>query len=196
MKEFPETSFSPSYFDRLYAADPDPWRFETSSYEARKYDATLDALPAGCFARAFEIGCSIGVLTARLAPLCKELLAVDVSEKALEMARRRCQHMPHVLFSKGQVPQDWPDGRFDLILLSEVLYYFDEADLDRLATRVCLSITPGGTVQMVHWLGGNKYPLAADSAVEHFVSRLKRRQIHEVRRVREPEYRLDCLTLG
>ncbi len=70
------TSLPPRYFDDLYAHDPDPWQFETSAYEAAKYDATLDALPIERFASALEVGCSIGVLTARLAPRCDELLAI------------------------------------------------------------------------------------------------------------------------
>ena len=190
------TSLQPSYFDKLYAGDADPWQFETSAYEAAKYDATLAALPHERFASALEIGCSIGVLTARLAPRCDELLALDVSEQALDKARQRCRDLAHVHFEKGQIPQDWPDGRFDLIMLSEVLYYLDKDDLDRLATRVCLSLVPGGTLMMVHWLGETDYPLSGDVAVEHFTSRLERRPVHMVRQTREAEYRLDCLTLG
>ena len=43
-------------FDALYAGDPDPWGFETSDYEHRKYDATLAALGARRFERALEVG--------------------------------------------------------------------------------------------------------------------------------------------
>ena len=38
-------SLEPAYFEALYAADPDPWRFATSAYEREKYTATLAALP-------------------------------------------------------------------------------------------------------------------------------------------------------
>ncbi|HZX83076.1 MAG TPA: SAM-dependent methyltransferase [Reyranella sp.] len=190
------TSLPPLYFEDLYARHADPWQFETSAYETAKYDATLAALPVERFASALEIGCSIGVLTARLAPRCDELLALDVSEQALDRARHRCREMSHIRFEKGRIPQDWPDGRFDLIMLSEVLYYLDKDDLDRLATRVCLSLVPGGTVLMVHWLGETDYPLSGDVAVEHFTSRLERHPVRTVRQAREPEYRLDCLNLG
>lgn len=190
------SSLQPSYFEKLYAQDADPWQFETSAYETAKYDATLAALPQPRYVSAIEIGCSIGVLTARLAPRCDELLALDVNEPALERARQRCRDVPHVQFEKGQIPQDWPDGRFDLIMLSEVLYYLDKDDLDRLATRVGLSLVPGGTIMMVHWLGETDYPLSGDVAVEHFTEQLERRPVRIVRQAREPEYRLDCVTLG
>ena len=56
-----------AYFDSLYAAEADPWAFATSDYEREKYAATLAALPRPHYARALEIGCSIGVLTRMLA---------------------------------------------------------------------------------------------------------------------------------
>ena len=48
--------------------DPDPWEFETSEYEAAKYDATIAALEGRRYATGLEIGCSIGVLTAAARP--------------------------------------------------------------------------------------------------------------------------------
>ena len=39
------------------------------------------------YASAFEPGCSIGVLTAQLAPRCDRLLACDVAAAAVESAR-------------------------------------------------------------------------------------------------------------
>ena len=77
------------YFDELYAGDPDPWGFETSAYEQAKYAATVDALEGRRYATALEIGCSIGVLTARLADRCDALLAVDAAQAATESASER-----------------------------------------------------------------------------------------------------------
>ncbi len=53
----------------------------------------------------FEIGCSIGVLTHRLAQRCAGLLAVDVVPDALEHARKRCRDLPQVRFSLMDTPQ-------------------------------------------------------------------------------------------
>ncbi|MDX1541958.1 MAG: SAM-dependent methyltransferase, partial [Geminicoccaceae bacterium] len=75
----PRQSLPASYFDEKYAADPDPWAFATSAYEAAKYQATLDALPRARYGSALELGCSIGVLTERLAARCTSLLALDVA---------------------------------------------------------------------------------------------------------------------
>ena len=73
-------SLPPSYFEALYASDPDPWRFASSDYERDKYAATLAALPRQLYRSGLEVGCSIGVLTAMLASRCRRLLAVDVAD--------------------------------------------------------------------------------------------------------------------
>ena len=92
----PKKSLAPEYFEDVYNAEDDPWNFAASEYEASKYAATLAALPGEHYESAFEIGCSIGVLTAQLAEKCESLLAVDVNDKALRQARRRCESLPNV----------------------------------------------------------------------------------------------------
>ena len=99
------TSLPPSYFDRLYDADPDPWGFASRAYERAKYDATLAALPRPTFSAALEVGCSIGVLTKRLAERCDSLLATDVAETALAQARNRCAGLPHVDIRRMRIPE-------------------------------------------------------------------------------------------
>ncbi len=183
-------SLPPSYFEALYAADPDPWRFATSDYERQKYAATLAALGSRQFDRALEVGCSIGVLTRALAPRARTLLALDVARPALDQAILRCADLPQVRFERMQVPQAWPDGRYDLILLSEVVYYLSEADVDALAVRVRGSVAPGGAVLLVHWLGPTSYPLSGDAASERLIAALT---FSPVLQRREPEYRLDLL---
>ncbi|MFC7609312.1 SAM-dependent methyltransferase [Teichococcus aestuarii] len=66
----PTGSLPAAYFEALYAADPDPWRFRDSAYEAGKYAATLAALERPRYGRVLEVGCSIGVLTKQLAGRC------------------------------------------------------------------------------------------------------------------------------
>src|SRR5579863_8609060 len=97
-------SLPASYFDALYAADPDPWGFAASDYERRKYDRTLAALPRRRYDRALEVGCSIGVLTRQLAGRCEALVSIDASGIPLRMARERCQDCSSVRFSRMIVP--------------------------------------------------------------------------------------------
>ena len=159
-------SLDPGYFEAMYRADADPWGFATSAYEHAKYDATLSALGDERAKRALEVGCAIGVLTARLAQHCDSLLSVDVSETALAAARERCAGLAHVELRRLSLPAETPAGGFDLVVLSEVAYYWDSDDLDRMGARLQAMVMPGGRVLLVHWTGETDYPKSADQAVE------------------------------
>jgi cyclopropane fatty-acyl-phospholipid synthase-like methyltransferase len=190
-----QDSIPARYFEDLYAGERDPWEFETSAYEQAKYDATLAALPRPRYRHGLEIGCSIGVLTARLASRCASLLAIDVSERALDAARVRCRGLANIQFENIGVPGEWPAGSFDLIMLSEVIYYFDAGDVSRLAERVRASVEPGGHAVLVHWTGTTDYPLSGDDAAELFMTALGR-SARLVRQERTQAYRLDALAFA
>jgi trans-aconitate methyltransferase len=181
------------HFDALYAANPDPWNFAASPYERAKYTLTLDAIPKSRSPSALEVGCSIGVLTRLLASRCDSLLAVDAAQAPLVEARRRCADLPGVRFEQMFVPEQWPGGVFDLILLSEVVYYLSREDVGRLATSVTHSLAPVGSVILVHWTGSTDYPLSGDEAVALFIERLGSACVVE-RTDRYAEFRLDVLS--
>lgn len=185
-------SFSPDYFEQLYANDDDPWRFASSDYERSKYAATLEALKGSHFGAAFEVGCSIGVLTRMLAPKCESLLAVDVSQIALTRARRRCSALRNVAIARMRIPTDWPEVQFDLILLSEVLYFLGPEDVRKSACHTVHSLSPRGKVLLVNWLGETDYPCGGDEAADLFLSTTDQ-ALTIVDQRRTPDYRLDLL---
>lgn len=168
----PETSLSPAYFEERYRKDLDPWRFASSSYERHKYQATFAALTKDRYSYGLEVGCSIGVFTQLLADRCDRLLSLDVSETALAACRQRCQGKRNVSIGYGYVPVDWPNGSYDLIVLSEVLYYLNSADVIQTAICVKQSLLPGGEVILVHWLGETDYPLPGNEAADLFIQQL------------------------
>ncbi|MFJ1646026.1 SAM-dependent methyltransferase [Streptomyces sp. NPDC088258] len=139
------------YFDSMYASAADPWDLAGRWYERRKYAMTLAALPRERYRSAFEPGCSVGVLTESLAGRCDRLLSVDRVPSAVATAARRVRDLAHVEVDRMAVPEQWPHGAFDLIVLSELLYYFDDAGRERLLGRVLGSLEPGGTLVTVHW---------------------------------------------
>jgi 2-polyprenyl-3-methyl-5-hydroxy-6-metoxy-1,4-benzoquinol methylase len=132
----------PEYFENKYQVDIDPWQFRTSEYGRKKYEATLQSLTKPRYETALEVGCSIGVLTRLLSPRCVSLLAVDASATAIEAARSI--NGPNVTLRVADIPARFPAGTFDLIVLSEVLYYFDELDLKRVARACTGSISHDG----------------------------------------------------
>jgi len=182
-------SIEPDYFDAMYEADDDPWRFASSPYEREKYAASLAALGGRRFSAGLEIGCSIGVLTEHLAACCDALLAIDVAEAAIEKARVRCAALP-VRFENRRIPADWPAGKYDLIVLSEVLYYLAAPDLVKTAALAASALNPGGVVLLVHYLGETDYPLDGDEAAELFI---EASQLDRVVASRAPLYRIDVL---
>jgi SAM-dependent methyltransferase len=188
------SALDPGYFDRLYADKADPWDLATSPYEDAKYTATLAALPRPRYPSAVEIGCSVGALTARLATRCDDLLATDVATAALDAAAARCAALP-VRFARSTLPETPPPGRFDLIMLSEVLYYFTAADVAGVAAAVRAIARPGADVMLVHWLGPTPdYPLTGEAAVAAFLAAAGWARV--IRQERTPQYRLDLLRAG
>lgn len=162
-------SLQGEHFDALYASNPDPWGFEGSDYERAKYADTVASLPRPHYAAGLEIGCSIGFLTRELAPHCDRLLGLDVAEAALAQARRRNADLPQVAFQRMRFPDERPPGSFDLVVLSEVLYYFDEADLEPVARAAVAAAAPQGDMVLVHWILDNDCPLTGDAAVDCFL---------------------------
>ncbi|MGE0370746.1 MAG: SAM-dependent methyltransferase [Gammaproteobacteria bacterium] len=186
------TSRDAGHFDRLYQSNPDPWGFRTSAYEQAKYAATLSALGDGKFRSGLEVGCSIGVLTRLLAPRCEQMMGIDIVEAPLREARAWCADMPHVRFERMQVPGTWPAGRFDLIVLSEVLYFLSSDDIGRCADRVRSCLLPRASVVLVNWLGQTDDPTPGMAAAEQFI-RATDGALVPALRTWDEGYRLDLL---
>jgi predicted TPR repeat methyltransferase len=177
------------YFERLYAESGDPWDFETSEYEQNKYTRTLAVLGERTFRRALEAGASIGVFTEMLAKRCEELLAVDVSVRAVVAARRRLSGLGHVRVERRTLPEEMPDGPFDLIVASEVLYYFPREEMLAILQGFERELARGGTLLAVHWRRETRtYPLQGDE-VHELLAQNTRLQNKET--IIEPDYRLD-----
>ncbi len=168
----PRSSLPAEYFEARYRAKRDPWNFENSDYERQKYVATLSSLARPRYGSALEVGCSIGIFTEMLSERCDAVVAIDVSETALRACRERCKDKAHVAVRKAAVPGDWPQGRYDLIIFSEVLYYLNREDIAATARRTKKSLNPGAEVLLVHWLGGASDPLIGHEAAELFLQQL------------------------
>ena len=190
-------SLPTNYFDRLYQEDKDPWNFEGSDYEQDKYAATLAALPNERYQNAFEIGCSIGVLTQQLASRCGQLLAVDGSDIPLQQARERLAEYVHVQLEKMRVPDTFPNDRYDLILLSEVGYYWSRADLAKAQQCILDTLLPGGHLLLVHWILPTNYPLTGDEVHDafHDLAQSTQSLVHRGHQ-RTDQYRLDVWERG
>ncbi|MGZ9706513.1 SAM-dependent methyltransferase [Pseudomonas sp. GNP013] len=144
-------SVATPYFDQLFDGNDDPWAFRQRWYEQRKRALTLAVLPRPHYASIFEPGCANGELSAALAPRCDRLLCCDTASAAVALAKKRLQDFPHVQVQQSRLPQEWPEGQFELIVLSEWCYYLDADDLSRLIDRALGSLSANGQLLACHW---------------------------------------------
>jgi len=144
------------------------WRFATSPYEQGRYARILDAIGERPVARAFEPGCSIGVLTEQLARRCDHVVASDVSPSAVAAAAARCAGLANVEITVSALP-DLPQGTFDLIVFSEIGYYFDERGLMELLGDLTAILEPGGRLVAAHWTGRSPDHVLTGETVHHLI---------------------------
>ncbi|MBB3157943.1 LmbE family N-acetylglucosaminyl deacetylase/SAM-dependent methyltransferase [Microbacterium proteolyticum] len=168
----PESTVGQAYFDDIYARHDDPWGFDSRWYEERKRAVLLAALPRRRYRATFEAGCSTGALTVELAGRSDRVLAVDLAAAALDRARRRMPDDANVELRRGTLPDDWPAGEFDLVVLSEVAYYWAGADLDRGLTAAVASLSADGHLVACHWRHPvAEYPRTGDSVHDALAER-------------------------
>lgn len=141
----------PAYFDDMFAKSDDPWKFKSRWYERRKRALTLACLPSERYASGFEPGCANGELSARLATRCDRLLVSDGIDKAVALARDRLKSQSNVEVRKAWMPQDWPRDKFDLIVLSEFLFYLLPEVVEEIAHKAQQTLMPGGVIMACHW---------------------------------------------
>ena len=177
-------------FDRLFADGGDPWDLEDSGYERAKRAATLAALGQRRYRSGLEIGCAFGLLTQGLAQRCERLLALDVSDLALARARDKLAGEDHVAFRRAEVPRDWPEGWFDCLVWSEVLYFLSAGEIRQSSAAAWQALEPGGVCVLVNWTGANDLPVDGEEAAELFIGGAAWRPVEQKR---EAQYRLDVL---
>ncbi len=139
-------------FERVYRETGDPWASGSPKYryQRRKYATLMTLLPPGRrYAQALDIGCGLGAMVGLLEGRADAVLGLDVAQAAVDLARARHAGRPALSFAQADV-LDLPrtlDGRFDLIVVSDVLYYLSplsDATLKGVAARVGQMLAPGG----------------------------------------------------
>ncbi len=159
---------SRAFFESRYQSHPDPWNFAGSVYERERYRATLATLARPTYERVFEPGCSVGVLTQALSSRAQSVFACDISEVAVRRARDRCRDCANVRIEQADVGVgQLPAGTFDLIIFSEIGYYFSSQQLRALAQHLTSRLEPSGEFVAVNWLGSSPdHLLHGDEVVE------------------------------
>lgn len=167
-------AYSETYFDALYSDDTDPWQYQTRWYEKRKRDICLAVLPQPHYHAAIELGCGNGVFSELLAHRCQALVSIDGNAQAVQLAKQRLAESPQIRILQGIIPdvllnltsaliKAYPlsvntlanKPSFDLIVISEILYYLSLKDIDTVIAWVQQHLALGGTLLCCHW----RYPI-------------------------------------
>ena len=135
----------------MFAGNDDPWAFRQRWYEQRKRALTLAVLTRARYASIFEPGCANGELSAELAARGDHLLCCDTAGAAVALASKRLAGFSNVQVEQRWLPEQWPAGQFELIVLSEFCYYLDAADLERLIDRCLDALADNGQLLACHW---------------------------------------------
>jgi cyclopropane fatty-acyl-phospholipid synthase-like methyltransferase len=137
-----------SFFDE----GGDPFGFDANPKERIKFQRTLEVCGDGDLGRVLEIGCAVGSFTEFIAPRATDVLAIDVSEAAIKQAEERMRGKSHVHLEVRTLPADFPDGPFDLIVASDVLYYLTVDDLKQCLSLIEERLAPDGAFVAVHYI--------------------------------------------
>jgi SAM-dependent methyltransferase len=140
------------HFDQLFRLNDDPWGYESVWSETRRHSLILSMLDSPTYQRAFEPGCANGVFTAQLATRAEAVLAWDGSNEAVRLATKKTKRFANVSVVHRCVPDDWPRGNFDLIVLSDFLYYLSELDIRKVAAMAMKSLSGGGFLIACNWI--------------------------------------------
>jgi trans-aconitate methyltransferase len=177
-------------FERKYQEQADPWNFAHSAYERERYRTILGALSEARYACIYEPGCSVGVLTERLSRIAARVVATDFAPSAVEQARRRCAGSSNTQIEVADVRHYRPAPAPDLILFSEIGYYFPLPELRRLGIFLAGQLIPGGELVASHWLGHSEdHVLHGDAVHEQLRSALP---LQWVRGSCHGDFRIDC----
>ena len=184
----------PARFECIYTKSNDPYGFDRNDYEQLKFARRLEVCGDGPFARALELGCAVGSFTEMLAPRCRELLAVDISAAAVKRATERLSSFAGVTCEVRNLPSDLPPGSFDLIVASDIPYYWTKADVEAAVQRFSAALRPGGALVAAHYVrpwgvlltGDEAHDLVRDGTTLRHV--VERTEFGPMRRYRVDRY--------
>ena len=112
-----------------------------STFNGRVYDHTGEIVAEyiGNDDTVLECACGTGAISVHIAPVCKKLVATDLSVNMLRTAEKKCRRFDNVVFKKADLTAlKVRDNSFDAVVAGNVIHLLDDpyAALDELV-RVC-----------------------------------------------------------
>lgn len=146
-------------------------KVEISGRWAPYYDLLMDVLFLGTYPRfmaavtarmqvepgdeILDLGCGTGrnarLMLDRAGPAGR-IVGVDVSERMLQRAQRRCERYPQMTLLKRRIEQPLPFAEeFDKVFLSFVLHGFEDEDKRRIIANARKALRHGGSLWILDY---------------------------------------------
>lgn len=92
-----------------------------------------------------ECACGTGAITRHIAPVCRYVVAADLSAGMLRQAERKCRKYSNISFKRADLTAlKCPDDHFDKVVAGNVIHLLDDPEgAVRELVRVC---RPGGKI--------------------------------------------------
>ena len=145
-------------FDQVYRAQEDPWSIGAA--DSARYNLYRDLILRHSRSRRslLDIGCGFGAFLARFQDDFERLAGVELSQDAIRKGRERFPFIEYVQGSAERLPDVvGPFERYDTIIYSDVICYFDEAGKRRSLEWIGGHLADDGLAFIAAWCPGGKY---------------------------------------
>ena len=136
-------------FEARFAEDSDPWGTRVHREERVKRDAILYALGPGRAGRVLELASGNGSNSVELAQRSLRLVATDGAQSAVGLTREALDGVTRADVRQLALPA-LPEGRFDAVVIAEVLYYLRSREVVALGRGLRRAVRPGGRIVLAH----------------------------------------------
>lgn len=111
-------------FDRLAILDDEGWTANNHYHRS-----LLKYVPQNC-ENALEIGCGTGAFARELAKRCKRVVAIDMSEEMIRVARKSAAGIENVEFELADaMAREFPQAQFDFVCSIATLHHLEQSKL-------------------------------------------------------------------
>jgi len=149
-----KTEATARFYGDLLGGQRTRWFWGTQRFDAEK--ASRSASIARYFtqpvsellspeARVLDVGCGAGILLPLVAPLCRQLVGLEVAAAFAEASRQvvECRRLENVVILEGSVEHmPFGDGEFDVLVAVDVLHHV--FDLPACVAELHRVLRPGG----------------------------------------------------
>ncbi|MEH6487944.1 class I SAM-dependent methyltransferase [Hyphomonas oceanitis] len=137
-------------FERRFQSDPDPWQTFSSVYELKKRQYLGHAIGNRTYGRCLEVAAGNGSNTCLIAGKALRLVATEGTPTGVRLMESLTGHLENTSVRQQDLAEPMPCRRYDLIVVSEVLYYLTAPVLRNVARGIDRTLVPNGRLILAH----------------------------------------------